>query len=261
MSFLLSKLLWALVSPASLMLLLMLVALLSLRRRPALGYTSLMLATLMLGAVNLAPVAHWLAGPLEARFPAQPLPAQVDGIIVLGGAIDALSSAATQQPQVNGAAERLLAFAELARRYPQAQLIYTGGSGSARDQKDREADIAKPMFAALGLDTQRIVFERDSRNTWENALYSKALVHPQPGQTWLLVTSAWHMPRSVGCFRKAGWNVVPYPVDYIGSDAQDWAKFDAADQLPAVTLAVKEWIGLAAYHLMGRTDAWFPAPR
>jgi uncharacterized SAM-binding protein YcdF (DUF218 family) len=222
------------------------------------GLLGLML--LALAAVAVLPVTRWVIGPLEQRFPVPQLPDKVDGIIVLGGAIDLDSTGNPDMPAVNGAGERLLAFAELARRYPDARLVYSGGSGLVSDQDAREADLAKPLFLTLGLDVTRTLYERDSRNTWENAVISKRLVKPQPGQTWLLVTSAWHMPRAVGCFRQVGWNVLPYPVDYLGR-TKPWLGLDAINQLHSIGIAEKEWIGLVAYWLMGRSDALFPAPR
>ena len=133
-------------------------------------------------------------------------------------------------------------------------------AGVVRNQQVREADLARPLLQSLGIDSSRTLYERDSRTTWENAVYSRKLAQPKPGETWLLVTSAWHMPRAVGCFRKVGWNVVPYPVNYLGKHRPDWLNLDAITQLHFIGLEEKEWIGLLAYRLMGRSDALFPAP-
>ncbi len=259
MGFVLSKVLWALVSPGSILFLLLLGAFLWQRRRPGLSRGLLGLALLLFAAVALLPVTHWLAAPLEQRFPLPQLPARVDGIIVLGGAIEANPSSNAEQPGLNEAAERITSFVALARRYPQARLIYSGGSGLLRNQQAREADLAHPMLQALGIDDARILYERESRNTWENAVYSQRLAQPKAGETWVLVTSAWHMPRAVGCFGKLGWTVLPYPVDYLGNGP--WADLDAIKQFHFIGLAEKEWIGLLTYWLMGRSDALFPAPR
>jgi uncharacterized SAM-binding protein YcdF (DUF218 family) len=259
-SFVLSKIVWALVSPCALLFLALLLAFLAHRRRPTLSRWLTGLALLFIAALALAPLAHWVIGPLEQRFAEPALPERVDGIVVLGGAIALQDMQPSGQPALNDAAERLTALVALARRYPDAKLVYSGGSGLVRNQTGREADVAKPLLESMGIAPERMIYERDSRNTWENALYSKKLADPKPGETWLLVTSAWHMPRSVGCFRKAGWTVLPYPVDYLGNNRQ-WAGFDADEQLHAVSTAEREWIGLLAYHLMGRTDALFPAPR
>ena len=260
MGFILSKILWGLVAPGSLLFLLLLGAFLWQRRRPALSRCLLGLALFSLAAVALLPVTQWLISPLEQRFPLPRMPAKIDGIIVLGGAVDADPSGNAEQPTLNGAAGRLTSFVALARRYPDAQLIYSGGSGLLRNQQTREADLVKPMLQALGIDSSRVIYERESRNTWENALYSKKLANPQPGQTWLLVTSAWHMPRAVGCFRQVGWTVLPYPVNYLGN-GPSWANLMTIEELHSIGLAEKEWIGLLVYRLTGRSDALFPAPR
>lgn len=256
--FILSKILWAMVSPSALMFLGMVAALLWQRRRPGLTRALLALSTLFLGALLLCPIGAWTVRSLERRFPL-PDPPRVDGIIVLGGAIQTDESVLPGWPSLNDAAERITALSVLARRYPDAKLIYSGGSGLALDQRDREADQARLLLQAMGIDGGRVIYEDASRNTWENAVDSKKLADPKPGETWLLVTSAWHMPRAVGCFRKAGWPVLAYPVDYLGNNTR-WAGFDAPRQLYTISIAEKEWLGLLAYHLMGRTDALFPAP-
>lgn len=260
MGFVISKIIWALLAPDSLLFLLLLGAWLWHRRRPALSRSLLGLGLLFIAALALLPLTHWCAAPLEHRFAAPQTLARVDGIIVLGGALELENTVTLQQPALNAAAERMTAFAALARQYPQARLVFTGGSGLVRNTTYTEADVARALFESLGVDQARMIYENASRNTWENALYSKKLVDPKPGETWLLVTSAWHMPRSVGCFRKAGWEVVPYPVDYIGNDSH-WASFNASRQLVELGLVEKEWLGLLSYHLLNRTDALFPAPR
>ena len=258
MGFVLSKILWGLVAPGSLLFLLLCGAFLWHRRRPVLSRRLLGLAMLLLAVPALLPVASWLALPLEQRFPPPQLPARVDGIIVLGGAIGTEQTGKGVRPALNDASERVTSFVALAQRYPAARLVYSGGSGLVRDQNTREADLAKPLLETLGVDSARVIYERDSRTTWENALYSKKLANPAPGETWLLVTSAWHMPRAVGCFRKVGWNVLPYPVNYL-EGRQRWLNLDALGQLHFIALAEKEWIGLLVYRLTGRSDTLFPA--
>lgn len=260
MSFVLSKIVWALLAPGTLLLIALTLAFLLHRRHPRTSGALNGLAVLGLAAPALMPMSYWIDGPLERRFPSPTLPERVDGIIVLGGALDTVTARITGQPELNDAAERITSFVELSRRYPQAKLVYTGGSGLVLHQDVPESDIAERLFAAVGLAPERIVFERTSRNTWENAVFSQRLVHPQPAERWLLVTSAWHMPRAVGCFRRIGWNVTPYPVDHVGANASDWLGFNVDVQLHAVTLGMKEWVGLVSYHLMGRTSALFPAP-
>lgn len=257
MGFVLSKIAWALISPCALLFFALAAAWLWQRRRPALSRGLVGLCAVFLGVQLLCPVGSWVIAPLEHRFD-RPDPAKVDGIVVLGGAVETAESIPGDL-SLNDAAERITTMVALARRYPGARLVYSGGSGLARHPGPGEAGEVKPLLEAMGLPDERVIYEDRSRNTWENAIYSKQLVQPKPGETWLLVTSAWHMPRAIGCFRSAGWPVVAYPVDYLSRNLR-WANFDAPRQLYTISLAEKEWIGLLAYRLMGRTDALFPAP-
>jgi uncharacterized SAM-binding protein YcdF (DUF218 family) len=147
----------------------------------------------------------------------------------------------------------------LARRYPQARVVVSGGSGSLLLEGEGDAATALRLLTALGVDQNRLILENESRNTYENALFSKRMVSPAPGRTWLLVTSAFHMPRSMALFRKAGFEVVPWPVDYRTTGRESLFFGDnAIDSLQATTLAIREWIGLFAYWLSGRIDSPLP---
>jgi uncharacterized SAM-binding protein YcdF (DUF218 family) len=148
-------------------------------------------------------------------------------------------------------------FVALARRYPDAKLVFSAGSASVFPDQPPETDGAKLLFGELGIDPSRVIFEDRSRNTYENAVFSKALATPKPGEIWLLVTSASHMPRSVGVFRAAGWTVVPWPVAY-KTGGPYTVRFGG--HFLHLDLALHEWIGLAAYRVLGRTNALFPAP-
>jgi uncharacterized SAM-binding protein YcdF (DUF218 family) len=219
-------------------------------------------AATLYGAIIVLPLGTWLMLPLEARFPppASP-PPHVDGVIVLGGAVEPRLSLLRGQPQLNDSGERMLAMLELARRYPEAKLVFTGGSGRLVDAEAREADTAKDLMTRVGLPSERVIYERDSRDTAENAVMSKAIVKPRPGETWLLVTSAWHMPRAVGVFRQAGWPVVAWPVDYASEGDSAWRiNVSGLEGQRRFKVALREWIGLIAYRLMGRTDQLFPSP-
>ena len=180
---------------------------------------------------------------------------------MLGGAFEIELTSDWSQPQVNGHAARLIAFMALARKYPTLQLVFSGGATVFGYQFPTESDIARDLFASLGMDIDRIIFENQSRNTCENAIYTAQLIKPLQQQTWVLVTSAMDMPRAVGAFRKAGFRVLPYPVDYTTNRSA------ALDLLPAVVRkldqldhAVHEWLGLAGYRLLSCTDTLFPGP-
>ncbi len=126
---------------------------------------------------------------------------------------------------------------------------------------DRLHDLYGSLSRTFGINPARIAFERAARNTRENALLAMALAQPQAGETWLLVTSASHMPRAMGSFGRAGWRVTAYPVDYLTAGPGRWRPgFSLMHGLSLLTLAEKEWIGLAAYRLLGWTDRLFPDP-
>jgi len=261
--FWISKLIWRCLSPDSMLLILLIVSWCLLWRGRLKGARRLLGVTVaVLILVTLFPVDEWLIYPLERQCPAHPaLPARVDGIIVLGGAENAVRSALWQQIELGDSAERLTAFMVLARQYPRARLVFTGGSGSLTTPEYRGADALQGFFQAQGLDSSRLLFERDSRNTYENVKYSQRLVQPDPNETWVVVTSAWHMPRTLGIFDQAGWRVIPYPVDHWSSPGR-LLRIDPnlAGHLRNLTYAAKEWTGLLAYYVTGKTSTLLPGP-
>jgi uncharacterized SAM-binding protein YcdF (DUF218 family) len=238
-------------------------AILMATRFAALGRKMVIAAVLLLVICGLSPLGNLLLYPLEQRFPlwdaARGAP---DGVIVLGASIEADLSAAHGTPVVRSAPDRLIAAAALAHRYPNARIVFSGGSASLISNDAREADFAGAVFESLGIDKSRLVMERRSRNTQENAEFSKALLMPKDGERWLLVTSAFHMPRSVGLFRKAGFAVEPYPVDWRVGGRGDVLAFAnvALDGLGRTDMAVREWLGLMAYRATGRIDEFLPGP-
>lgn len=266
MSFVLSKLLWAIVAPGSLLILLlgagMLAATVPHEKIRRAGRRLSAAAAGILFLLALLPFGDWAMTPLENRF-LTATPDQVDGIILLGGDEQPALSDARGQPVALESLRRYMTFAELSRRYPEAKLVFTGGSPlvNGRTTRMAEADVARQILTEMGVDAARVVFERNSRNTYENAHLSADIVRPDEGQTWLLVTSAFHMPRAIGVFRKAGWHVAAAPAGYYtpgGYEVALWKPFD--EQLRILTTAVREYIGLVAYSLMGRTSALWPAP-
>ena len=235
-------------------------------RRTWLGASLVTLAALPLTLLAFLPLGAWLMVPLENRFPPpEELPEGVDGVIVLGGAPMVEVTAARDQPTLSNEAERLTALVELGRVYPGARLVFTGGSGRlGGGAPATEAAVVREFYRRQGFDLGRLVFEDRARNTVENARLMRALLDPKPGERWLLVTSAYHMPRSVGVFRRAGWPpVIAYPVDYrttgrLTLDADPGS--GVGSRLNDLDFALREWIGLVAYRLLGRTDALLPAP-
>ena len=252
--FYLSKVFWALASPDHFLLLLTLIGLFLIWAGKLYGlWVSLVSVTLLL-IVAVFPVGNVLLAPLEQRVPQPDLPDKVAGIIILGGAEEAALSAKHSQPHLNSSAERVTVIPVLARHYPAVPIVITGGSSSVLYPQYRGADVVAQWANQIGL-TSRLIVERRARNTFENAVYTGELVDKSSGR-WLLVTSAFHMPRSVGIFRQQGWDVVPYAVDYRVSDntfsVQFWLN------MRDLSTAVREWIGLLAYYLTGKTDQLLP---
>jgi uncharacterized SAM-binding protein YcdF (DUF218 family) len=232
-------------------------------RFAALGRKLVIAAVVLLAICGCSPFGNWVLYPLEQRFPPWDAAGGApDGIIVLGGSIDADVSAARDVAVVRTAADRIIAAAALAHRYPNARIIFSGGSGNLISNDAREADYAASIFESLGISRDRLTMERRSRNTQENAEFSKAIAAPKSGERWLLVTSAFHMPRSVGLFRKAGFAVEPYPVDWQVGGAADLLAFSprATEGLIHTETAVREWIGLVAYRATGKIDELLPGP-
>lgn len=259
--FLASKVIWALISPDSLIVILGVSAwIAAILQWQKVSRYLLASCALLLVLIGFFPVGEWLIAPLENRFATNAaLPSEVDGIVVLGGAILPQMSNIWQQPEVSGAADRLTNFLYLARLYPNAQLVFTGGSGSVTEQEFKEAEMAQILFDQLGLAERAIIFESESRNTSENARHSKELVTPENDENWLLVTSAFHMPRSIGVFCQEQWIVQPYPVDHYSQKGNLLRiNFSFGENLSVLKTAVKEWTGLVAYRISGRTDRLLP---
>ncbi|MDR3449097.1 MAG: YdcF family protein [Alphaproteobacteria bacterium] len=264
MTFFLSKFLWMLISPGSLLALL-LAAGLVMRLVPCactrrLSGGLIVLVSLAMLAIAVLPVGDWALTPLEDRFANEKLPDHVDGIVVIGGDEQAAISEFRGVPVALDSMRRYMTVAMLAKRYPDAKLVFSGGPVYPRPgTRIVDADVARDAMAAMGVPAERMIFEKESRNTYENATDAAAIVHPQPGENWVLVTSAWHMPRAMGCFRQAGWHVFAAPTGYFTMGhyrVRFMFRFD--DELRMLTFAVHEYIGLVAYSLMGRTDALWP---
>jgi uncharacterized SAM-binding protein YcdF (DUF218 family) len=266
MFFYAAKIFWFFAQPSTLLLVMMIGGAALLRAgRDRAGRRLILLSVGLLLLGGLLPASNWLLLPLEQRFARADLTGrEVDGIVVLGGAEDARIWAERDAHALNEAGERFTEAVALARRYPKARVVFTGGAIEIIGSPKIGADAARAIFRDLGLvEGDRLLLETKARDTWENAVYVKALVEPKPGERWLVVTSAWHMPRSIGVFRQAGFAVEPWPVDYRTGGLLDALRlFEApADGLKRLDTAMREWIGLVIYRVTGRTDAVFPAPR
>lgn len=261
MFFILSKIFWFVVQPLALVMILSalgFIAGIAGWRRAAAWLSGAGLALLLV--VGLSPLGLLMMNSLEDVIPRPPMPERVDGIIVLGGSLDTRVSGTRDEPELNDAADRVTEGVALARRFPGARVIFSGGTAAVLFDDISEAGVAGRLMESLGLEPDRIELEDRSRDTYENAVYTRRMAEPKPGEVWLLVTSAFHMPRAVGCFRMAGFDVVPWPVDYrTPAGAAIWRPSTAnIRNVEKVHFAIREYIGLAAYWLSGRTDALLP---
>lgn len=266
MRYALANIVWFLAQPSSIIALMFATGLTcrQWQRLARLGGRLVLAAGLLVVLFGLSPAANVLILPLEQRFTTTDLAriGDIAGIIVLGGGEDGRISAARGQLTLNEAGERISEAAVLARRLPRAQLIFTGGAGAIFGQGQPGGDMVEQFWRGTGIDAARIVIESQSLTTYENAQFTQQLLKPQRNQRWLLVTSAFHMPRSVGLFRKAGFDVVPHPVDFRTKDAGDvWKGFNSIPRgLQRLDEGAREWTSLIAHRLLGRTDALLPAP-
>jgi len=262
MFFILSKTVAFLLLPSNILILLGVAGLVLLATRFARAGRRLVVASLaLLALAGFAPIGVALGHLLESRFP--PWDASrgaPDGIIVLGGAILPGLSQDYDTPAVSANAARIIAIGKLARDYPNARIIYSGGDASLLGNEP-EANFLYPLLDSIGVPRTRVMLELRSRNTEENAVFTKQLVQPKPGERWLLVTSAQHMPRAIGCFRRVGFTVEAYPVAWHTGRQFRLSPMDLMSRgLGRLDDAVHEWLGLVSYWLTGRTSELLPGP-
>jgi uncharacterized SAM-binding protein YcdF (DUF218 family) len=261
MFFHLAKIFWLLIQPLNLAILLLatgiVAGLLRWRRLMTLGIFGGFLILILSAWTSLG---HIMITPLEQRYVRpDPTPGHVEGIVVLGGGLEGAINLERGGYEVNSGGDRFIEAAALARRYPEARVVITGGVGELVIEGEGDGKTAPRLLEALGVSPDRLILETESRDTYENAIFTKRIVTPSPGETWLLVTSAYHMPRSMAIFRRAGFPVVAWPVDYRTSGREGVGLFvdNPLDSLQTTTTAVREWIGLVAYWLSGRIDSPF----
>jgi uncharacterized SAM-binding protein YcdF (DUF218 family) len=226
------------------------------------GACMALVSIILLAAVGWWPAGNLLTHALESRFP--PWNAgrgTPDGIVVLGGAVKSWLSRDFDEPVVGADGGRIVAMAKLARAYPDARIVYSGGDASLLGNQPPETDFVYQLLDSLGVPRERVLLESRSRNTAENATFTQELVKPKPEERWLLVTSAQHMPRAIGCFRRAGFSVEAYPVGWRTDRHADLGVPAAfGDALARFDSAAYEWIGLLVYWATGKTSELLPSP-
>ncbi len=247
-----AKLFWLVCAPANLIIWLVLSAalLVLLHRYRIAGRLVLTAAALALVFAAL-PTGNLLLRPLESEYPRRPLPAHIAGIVVLGGGLKSSILRSRGTLGDDESIERLVAAYDLARRHPRARVIFSGGRGGLTTALP-EAVMAGYVWRDMGLDPRRLALESRARDTWENLVYARALAKPKPGAIWVLATSAYHLPRAMGIARQLGWNMLPWPTNYVTrAHSEQWWP-DTVRNLHETDLALHEWIGLLVYRLTGR---------
>jgi len=216
---------------------------------------------LLMAMICFTPFSNMIILPLEERFARSVLPNEIDGIISIGGGLEPKIAFGRNGVEQANASDRLYETAVLARRFPNAKIVYTGATWVLEGKEFASGEIAKRYFTGLGIEKDRIVLENKSRNTFDNVVLSKSLVKPKQDEIWVAVTSSYHMPRTIGIFRAQNWQVIPWPSDYQthGTGAATDFSYSAMSNLETLHLAMNEWLGLLAYKLLGRTNELFPS--
>ena len=259
MTFFLSKFLWQLFNPFNLFLIIILIAVLlrffSFRKISNFLFFILFFLFLITGVL---PTGSYLNYLLEKDYHYSNIPENIDGILILSGATNPLLSKEHDQVNLNSSAERLTESVHLIKKYPNAKIVFSGGSGSLINPDLSHATVANKFYLNMGLDTSNFIFEKTSRNTYENIIFSKKIVNPQKNEKWIVITSAFHMKRSIGIAEKADWNLIPYPTDFYKLKNFSWnLSFNFLENLYEFKKASHEWLGLISYYFMNRTSKVF----
>jgi uncharacterized SAM-binding protein YcdF (DUF218 family) len=252
---LLSKFVNLLAQPLNWIVLVLVLGLLRGLRNPREGryYSVLVLALLLLTGFDTIP--DRLVSMLEEQYTEMPPNADLSGyagMVVLGGGLEAGRLSRYHQPQLNDSAERMTAAVSLWQHHPHLRLVFTGGEGELFGKGPSEAERARRFFDSMGVTPTALTLESQSQNTYDNAVFTARIPGVDVHQRWLLVTSAWHMPRALATFQKAGWNVTPYPVDFRTAGVTPLSTYNLADGAKRWELLLHELIGIATYRMTER---------
>lgn len=256
MFFILSKIIWFLLAPLNFLTICTTLGLLFLRlKKSRAAFACFVISMIVFIIIGILPTGQNLTHYLETRYSKpESMPAHVDGIIILGGAVESDASQISHMTEFNNAVDRVTAAMILSHKYPNAKIVFSGGSGRLIHNERVDSVDMKIFLKDMQFDTAKVVYEDQSRTTSENLINSKNKIHPKPDETWLLITSAAHMPRAMGVAQQLGWGLIPYPVDYRGPGRYLWVtqKFDVLDNFYLADLALREMLGIAAYKMNGK---------
>nr|WP_316651281.1 YdcF family protein [uncultured Gellertiella sp.] len=261
--FLVSKLYWLVFQPLSFALILAVAGITAGRlHRVRLHVAANLLSVTVLFLTLFTTTGALLLQPLEARFSRPVLRAAPACLIVLGGGFDNEVTTTRGGYELNAAGDRYLELLRLARLYPGAKLLISGGDAHLVRHTEDDVTISLRLLAGFGIGGDRVLADRTSRNTYENAENSRKLMDSAQIRDCLLITSAFHMPRAMGMFRQVGASVIAWPVDD-RTDGTTGFAVDMSDPMghaEQMSLALREWSGLLGNYLGGRTSALYPAP-
>ena len=260
MSFYLSKIIWLILNPFNIFIFITLLSIflyfVKLRR---LSLIIFLINFVFIALISFLPIGSYLIYNIEKEYHSyiQP-PEQVDGILILGGATNPILYNEYDQISLNGSSERLVESVFIIKKFDKAKVIFSGGSGIVNRPDFDHAQVAKSFYKKIGIEIDRIIFEDNSRNTYENIIYSKKIANPKLNENWLLITSASHMKRALLIADKNNWKLIPYAVDfkYI-KDFKLIPNLKLLTNLISFQHGSREWLGLVSYYLMGRTDKIF----
>ncbi|MDC3021755.1 YdcF family protein [Pelagibacteraceae bacterium] len=260
MSFYLSKIIWLILNPFNLFIFITLFSIslyfFNLRR---LSLIIFLINFVFIAFISFLPIGSYLIYNIEKEYHSyiQP-PEQVDGILILGGATNPILYNEYDQISLNGSSERLVESVFIIKKFDKAKVIFSGGSGIVNRPDFDHAQVAKSFYKKIGIEIDRIIFEDNSRNTYENIMYSKKIANPKLNENWLLITSASHMKRALLIADKNNWKLIPYAVDFKNiKDFKLIPNLKLLTNLNSFQHGSREWLGLVSYYLMGRTDKIF----
>lgn len=268
MFFYISKIVWFFLQPSAASVWLIVLGLVISKTRLArLNKPMMATGAIALMLIAFSPLGRQLILPLEDRYPlikvSELNEKEIDGIVVLGGTIHMYITDERGVPSIVSGAERLIEAVKIAKRFPKIRILLAGGPNTIGKDPTPDSDVIKQLMVDMGVNSERIEVDSRSKNTWQNAVFAKQIAKPKENENWYLITSAYHMPRAMGCFQKAGFKVKAYPVDYLtgGRASQFYPFYYALDGVTITDIASKEWLGLLSYWVTGRVTELFPGPK
>ena len=208
---------------------------------------------LFLSLLLYKPIPEFLVKNLEDKFSyREETFLESKGLIVLGGSIDSGKIAKERNDiSLGPSAERVIKGLQFLQQHPQGTVIFTGFSGKLFHEGLSEAEITEKLIKALKIDSKKILFEKRSRNTFENALYTGEIIDELKIKRWGIVTSANHMKRAIATFEKQHPKIVfeAIPVDFQTANSVYWGPGSLQDSINLWRIYIHETVGYWVYKL------------